>query len=369
MLTFFDHQTFSLQTFGGISRYFTELITGINKTEIDEAYISLLLSENIHLREAGIKAKISTENVSIYKKIQVSYKINQIYSILKLKQKKFDVFHPTYYDPYFIPYLKGKPFVVTFLDMIHEKFSGKFSGLNDGGIITEQKRVLAKKADKIIAISESTKRDIIDILDIDPNKIEVIYLGSSFERSVKSAEKQAYSNNPYLLYVGRRDYYKNFEGMLRSIENILINYKIELVCAGGGGFSKEELLMINSLGLIDRVKYVSIDDGVLKQLYEGAIAFIFPSMYEGFGIPILEAFANGCPCITSNMSSLPEVAGDAALYIEPTSKDSINTCVERIINDNGLRNLLIEKGYRQLESFSWNKTINQTVNVYKSLAN
>jgi glycosyltransferase involved in cell wall biosynthesis len=117
----------------------------------------------------------------------------------------------------------------------------------------------------------------------------------------------------------------------------------------------------------DLVKQRSINDQILVSLYKEAIGFIFPSMYEGFGIPVLEAFACGCPTIVSNVSSLPEVAGDAVLYIDPLDKDSMIYAVEQLIHNKRLRDILTDKGYKQLAKFSWQKTVAETVKLYETI--
>lgn len=366
MQIFFDYQTFSLQNFGGISRYYTELISSINNTNDNQAYLSLLFSNNLHLKEAGLKVNGFFPNNNLYKKTQIICRLNQLYSLHQLKQKKFDVFHATYYDPYFIPYLKGRPFVVTFLDMIHEKFVAQFPGLDDGGVITRQKQFLADRADQIIAISESTKRDVVELLNVEPSKVKVVYLGNSLEPTRPQIDS-IQNLHPYLLFVGRRERYKNFEGLLRAAYPLLKKYNIKLLCAGGDPFSQEESLLIDSLGVSDFVEQLSINDEILRRLYQQAIAFIFPTLYEGFGIPVLEAFACDCPCIVSDLSSLPEVAGDAALYIDPTSSESINNAIEQVLNDSGLRQELISKGRERLTHFSWQRTAAETIKVYKTI--
>lgn len=367
MNIFFDHQTFSLQAFGGISRYYAELITGINYTLDNHAYLPLVFTENVHLKEKGLRIKNLLPKTSFYKKEQIIYRSNQAYNITQLHTKPFDVFHATYYDPYFIPHLKGRPFTVTFLDMIHEKFSFQFSGLSDSNLVTKQKQLIADRADRIIAISESTKRDVIELLGIDPAKIDVIYLGNSL-KPVVEVDVDQHSEYPYVLFVGRRERYKNFEGMLQIIHPLLKKHKMKLVCAGGGLFSRYEKELIHKLNVDDFVVYRPIDnDVVLQKMYRQAIAFIFPTMYEGFGIPVLEAFASDCPCIVSNLSSLPEVAGNAALYIDPMRPDSMPDAIEQLLHDNELRQKLIEAGREQLSQFSWQRTVDKTLNLYKSL--
>lgn len=368
MNIFFDHQTFSLQNFGGISRYYAELIAGINRTADNQAYLSLLLSNNVHLRENDLRSRALLPSRDFYKKLQITYRSNQAYTITQLYRKSFDIFHATYYDPYFIPYLKKRPFTITFLDMIHEKFSGQFHELADDKNITRQKQFMADNADRIIAISESTKCDVVELLNVDPNKIDVIYLGSSLKPNPDKYSPGLTPNvEPYLLFVGNRGHYKNFQGLLKSIHPLLKKYKLKIICGGGGAFSKTESELINLLKIDKLVEYTPINDQALQILYKQAVAFVFPSLYEGFGIPILEAFACNCPCIVSNRSSIPEVAGDAALYIDPLSSDSIVDAVERLVLDQSLRQTLINKGQQQLSKFSWERTVNETINVYKAI--
>nr|WP_235985244.1 glycosyltransferase family 1 protein [Spirosoma utsteinense] len=305
---------------------------------------------------------------NFYKKAQFTYRSNQVYTVAQMHGKSFDVFHATYYDSYFIPHLRGRPFTVTFLDMIHEKFSNQFATLSDSNFVTKQKQLIADRADRIIAISESTKRDVVELLSIDPAKIDVIYLGNSLE-PVAGDENDQQSHYPYLLFVGRRERYKNFEGMLHAIHPVLKKHKIKLVCAGGGPFSNNEKELIHKLNVDDLVVYRIIENDIaLQKIYRQAIAFIFPTMYEGFGIPVLEAFASDCPCIVSNLSSLPEVAGDAALYIDPAQPDSMPEAIEQLLHDNGLRQKLIKAGQQQLSHFSWQRTVDETLSLYKRLA-
>lgn len=366
MRIFFDHQTFSLQDFGGISRYYTEVIRGINQTSDNEAYLSVLLSNNIHIKEAALGVNSLFPNYNLYKKSNIIYKINQLYTVSKLKSEPFDIFHPTYYDPYFISNLKRQPFVVTFLDMIQEKFAVLFPEFDDGGVTVRQKQLLAERANRIIAISESTKNDIVELLHIDSAKIDVIYLGNSL-KPVSSEITERIIPEPYLLFVGRRERYKNFEGLIKAIHPLLKKYELKLVCAGGGPFTDRERTLIHTVGADASVQQLPVNDQTLPQFYQQSVAFIFPTMYEGFGIPVLEAFACDCPCIVSNLSSLPEVAGDAALYVDPTSSDSISSAVERLLSDSQLRQTLVEKGREQLSRFSWQRTVDETLELYRTI--
>ncbi|MBD2752286.1 glycosyltransferase family 4 protein [Spirosoma validum] len=368
MKILFDHQAFSLHTYGGVSRYFSELIHGINLTPDYSAALPLLFSNNIHLKEKGFDINHFLLNKDFKRKKRLIYEINKFYSLLALKKKQYDILHPTYFDSYFIPYLNRKPLVVTFHDMIHEKFSDQFKELTfDRGIIA-RKKLMANQADRIIAVSESTKRDIVELLNIKPEKIEVVYHGCSFPPSVvSSTEEPDPVPFPYLLYVGSRQVYKNFGGMLTAIQPVLKKYRLKLLCAGGGGFTESEHQLIQSLGISDLVEQHVINDQILRKLYQQAVAFIFPSLYEGFGIPILEAFDCGCPCIVNNSSSLPEVAGEAALYVNFNEPDSVIDAVERLLSDTELKQQLIKKGKERLREFSWKNTVDSTLRLYKEL--
>ena len=369
MRILFDHQAFSLHTYGGVSRYFSELIHGINNTSDNCATLPVLFSNNIHLKEKGFDINHFLLNRNFGRKKRLIYEINKLYTLAALKKKQYDILHPTYFDSYFIPYLNHKPLVVTFHDMIHEKFSHQFRELTfDRGIIA-RKKLLADKADRIIAVSESTKRDIVELLDIKPEKIDVIYHGCSFPpEETGFTEVPVPVPYPYILYVGTRNVYKNFGGLLTAIHPVLKKHGLKLICAGGGAFTDSENKLIQSLNLTNLVEQRSINDQILRKLYRQAISFIFPSLYEGFGLPILEAFDCHCPCIVNNSSSLPEVARDAALYVNFNEPDSVVDAVEQLLGDTALRQQLVKKGQERLSKFSWKNTVDNTLKLYKELS-
>jgi glycosyltransferase involved in cell wall biosynthesis len=148
----------------------------------------------------------------------------------------------------------------------------------------------------------------------------------------------------------------------------LKNYDLKLICAGGGDFTLNELSIIKSLNLQSHVVFKKItNDVVLSNYYANALCFCFPSLYEGFGIPILEAFACGCPVLSSNSGSLPEIGGDAALYFDSNNINSLILAMKKILNDGLLRKTLIDKAYARLQHFSWDKTYQAHLNIYKSI--
>lgn len=367
MKILFDHQTFTNQEFGGISRYFFELIKRFENDTIDSCEVGLKYTNNAYLNKDTLEGLTPFfPDRTLYKKRKIMDLLNKQICKKKLKKSNFDVFHPTYYDPYFLKVIGKKPFVVTFLDMIHEKLSDKYEGLKVDKNIFYQKKEMIENASKIIAISESTKNDIIDIFDVNPSNIEVVYLGNSLIRNLQNPERLiSYS---YILFVGNRGLYKNFKLLVEASRDILIQNDITLVCAGGGDFNEDEKSFLQGIGIEKYVKYSKIDsDDTLTNLYSNAICFVFPSLYEGFGIPVLEAFACECPVVLSNGGSLPEVGGDAALYFYPEDINSIQSAITQVINNSKLREDLREKGKNRLKKFSWDETFSKTLNIYKSL--
>jgi glycosyltransferase involved in cell wall biosynthesis len=226
------------------------------------------------------------------------------------------------------------------------------------------KSLLIPVAHAIIAISEQTKRDILNFYpNLSPNKITVIHHGVT-QMKFESISNQ-YGN--YILFVGGREGYKNFNNFFKAIVPILKNDKtLNLVCTGSS-FNKIELQMINDAMLHMQCYSVYVNDIELNSLYKHARVFVFPSFYEGFGLPILEAFVNECPICISNASCFPEIAGDAAVYFDPNSTDSIKNSIERVIDDPELSNFLRDRGRERVKDFSWEKSAKLHFDLYKSL--
>lgn len=365
MKILYDHQIFTLQKYGGISRYFYELNNGFYVMKDVNCEIPLLVSNNHYISDKKFVKYIDfLPNKQFKGKGKVFNLINQANSILKLRKQNFDVFHPTYYDPYFLKYLGEKPFVLTVYDMIHEKFSEMFSSTDN---ISKQKRLLVEKATKIIAISESTKKDLIELFGTDSSKIEVVYLGNSMFPS-PNVQINFKLPNKYILFVGSRDGYKNFERFIKSVASVLNqNRELFVVCTGGGKFTSSEMQLLLDLDVLGQVIQYNLDDESLAYVYKNAELFVFPSLYEGFGIPVLESFACGCPLLCSNVSSLPEIAGDGAYYFDPYSEESIKNAVLKVLDDTKLREDLILNAQERLKRFSWKQTAEQTKKIYESV--
>ncbi|OGF59326.1 MAG: hypothetical protein A2Y62_13640 [Candidatus Fischerbacteria bacterium RBG_13_37_8] len=363
MKILYDHQTFStFHFYSGISHYFYELMNQFSKDKEIEFELSLLFSNNKYLEKANF-VKIrpffkEINNKHMYKLISV---INRQQSKKKLSEQTYHIFHPTYYHPYFLNFLEYKPYVLTVFDMIHEKYFKMFPNKDK---TIKFKKLLIAQASKIIAISENTKKDIIEFYNIDEDRIKVIYLANSL---VKPGNINTYITLPkkYLLYVGGRKVYKNFEFFIKVVSSLMkTDDELHIICAGIHPFSAIELSLFKELNVDNKIFHYNVSDEMLYYLYENAIAFVLPSLYEGFGIPILESFACGCPAVVSNTSSLPEVGGDAAAYFDPLSEASLKETLSKTIYNDDYRNTLKIKGYQQLEKFSWKKTAEETKKLY-----
>jgi glycosyltransferase involved in cell wall biosynthesis len=375
MQVLYDHQIFESQNIGGISRYFTELIR-----HNPSANISLKYSDNIYLGDECFKKyNLLSKNhestsflnflpgynfrgkrrlFNYYNRFILRNKSNIELSKESLRISDFDVFHPTYYDPYFLPYLSGKPFVLTVHDMIHEIFPDYFVGDETA----QNKQKLICGANRINVNSETTKNDLLKFYPIVESKIKVIYHAFSVKTAAEPDDKE-----DYLLFTGSRGAYKNFDMFIKAVALLLKKYDLRLICTGRP-FDKEEIDLLEHLDIRNRVICCLVSDEELISLYAKAIAFVFPSLYEGFGIPVLEAFAAGCPAVLSNTSSLPEIGGTGAAYFDPYSVDDMRTVIEKVITSETLQNELIKNGKEQCKKFSWEKCAKETMDVYEEAA-
>ena len=391
MKILYDYQIFTKQNYGGVSRYFYELMDNLRAHKID-IEIPINYSKNIYIKEAdflsrplkgyteykdfllGLRPKGKAKIYKLLQKlnfIKNAETANQKISIERLKKQNFDIFHPTYYDSYFLKYIGKKPFVLTIYDMIHETYPELFSADNK---IARQKKILAQKAEKIIAISENTKKDIIKFIGINEDKILVIHLGNSINRQENNLKinTDLLKKLPekYILFVGNRASYKNFDNFSKALIPLFkINKKLNAVCAGGGEFSDKEINFFKTFNITDKFRQYSVNDSDMTLLYKNALVFVFPSLYEGFGLPILEAFNCGCPVAASNRGSLPEIAGNAAVYFNPEDISSITDAINNIIADDGTKEKMKKNGFEQLKKFSWEKTAEKTLDVYNSILN
>ncbi|WP_439505688.1 glycosyltransferase family 4 protein [Sediminibacterium sp.] len=360
----YDYQIFCEQPYGGISRYFYELIFKLQQKPGIHIQLDILSADNIFLEQ--LKGKNFWNDLQFKGKKDLNRLLSNVYDSFASRMQPFDVFHPTYYSKTSLNRTAGKPMVITIHDMIDERFHKGQPGF-ESIIALRAKHI--EKAYKIIAVSENTRNDLIELCGVNPNKIETIYHGNSFSQNIDRFSLPKIIEQEYILYTGKRYAYKNFDRFVQSIVPIMqANQELVLVCAGGGAFKNAELTKLKKLQLYDRVIYQPIiDNEQLASLYNHAQLLVYPSLYEGFGLPIIEAFACGCPVITSSGSSTGEIASDAAVLINPNSIEDMSEKISMLLNDVFLQNEFVQKGYTRALAFNWDKTANQTLKLYQFL--
>ena len=362
----YDHQIFSWSRYGGISRYVYELATRTAQADNFEVQIAAGFYVNKYLEKCSSDLVKGWHIPVIPKSTRIINAVNIELSKIWLNQSKPDIVHETYYSKKRTAPKQCKT-VITVYDMIHEKFGHLMSERDRKFSIIKAEAI--RRADHIICISQNTKQDLIDILDIDPKIISTIYLGYSLQ-SHESFEEPPKISDPYILYVGeRRPEYKNFKRLLQAYASrqvIFDNFK--LVCCGVKSFSDDEIEIIKSFNIDDNhFTHISGDDKTLANLYTHASAFVYPSLYEGFGIPPLEAMSFSCPVVCSDTSSIPEIVADAGKYFNPYELESIADALEKVLFSQERTEELIIRGKERVNYFSWDTCAEQTQLVYDSL--
>ncbi|GEA30422.1 MULTISPECIES: glycosyltransferase family 4 protein [Clostridium] len=291
-----------------------------------------------------------------------------------------DIYH--FFNFIVPPRIEGKV-ITTIHDMTYELYPETMDKKNLKRIKSDI-HYSVNRADKIITVSESSKNDIMKFLSVDEAKIEVVYNGVEYDKFNKYYSEDEKSKirvkytlpKDYILYMGTLEPRKNIESIIEAFslfkkENTVSNQNIKLVIAGKKGWLFENIFnLVNKLSLKDDVIFTDyIDENDKSIIYNMASLFVFPSLYEGFGIPVLEAMASSVPVITSNVSSLPEVAGDAAILVEPKDIKSIAKYMSKVLADKKLRNNLIREGHEQAKKFTWESSVEKLVNIYRDLYN
>lgn len=359
----FDHQIFGWQTYGGISRYAFELARTLAATE-DVRVVSPLYVTR-YLAQAPDTLKVWGMAIpQIARTGRIVRAVNAPVARAMLWGFKPDIVHETYYAARSVAPKRARR-VLTVYDMIHERFPESFRSADP---TSREKRAAVARADHVICISHQTRQDLIEIFDVDPEKVSVVHLGFTLT-SGDAFPAEATEGRPFVLYVGNRGGYKNFDGLLRAVASLpRLRDTVDIVCFGGGGFSGQEIRRIAELGLdAARVRQVSGSDAVLAGLYRAARLFVFPSRYEGFGIPPLEAMSFGCPVACANVSSIPEVVGDAGAYFDPDDPGDIAATIDSLLADDDGRRQLIARGHTRLEQFSWARCADETAAVYRTV--
>lgn len=279
-------------------------------------------------------------------------------------------FTPTHYAPRFSPI----PSVISIMDLSYIHYPEMFKQ-SDLYQLKNWTDYSVRKAAKIITISNSSKNDIINYYKVDSDKVVVVYPGIKMESSkfkIQSSKflTESYGvEKKYILFVGTLQPRKNISKLIEAFSN-LKNKDLDLVIVGKKGWLYEEILEApDKFGVEKSVKFLDyVSDEDLPSLYKNAICLVFPSLYEGFGLPVLEAMKHGCPVLASNVSSLPEAGGEAAIYFNPENVSDITEKIETVLKDDVLREKMRGKGFEQVKKFSWEKAAKETLDVLKQVA-
>lgn len=363
----YTHHAFLQQRFGGVSRYFYELAMRAAQAADFDVSIVAPFFVNEYLRGAprALIRGMPMPEFEFRGAWRIRKRIHQLsIPCAYLGARTADVIHETYYST--APYGDATRRVTTVHDMIYELFPAQYPP-GVAAAASAAKRASVSRADHVICVSEATRRDLVRLMEVDPAKTTVIHHGVSLSPESGSGQALA-GDRPYLLYVGARSDYKNFAGLCAAYAaSASLQRHVELVAFGGGKFSADELAMFSRLGIQGKVRHGDGGDQQLGAFYRGALAFVYPSLYEGFGFPPLEAMACQCPVVCSNTSSIPEVVGDAGLYFDPAEVEDMRQALERIADDGNLRERLVSAGRARAALFSWERCGSQTMDIYRSL--
>ncbi len=367
----------------GIGRYLYNLIDQITIiTSKTNEYHFIILEVDEFANTSLLRNFDSRKNIT-FLKIPVKPQTIKNHFIGKyLKKLQIDLYHYPQFDlPWFI---SGFKIITSILDMNPQKMPGFFP--TKTGWIKKFYAILTnwvalKKSDKLITISESTKQEMMEFYHFHKSsKIHAVHLGvdskffnplnKEISRKTLSELKVKYNFNHYFLYVGNNRPHKNLERVLTAFKTVLsqIDFELKFLLVGRqlkNNLDIDSLLM--RLGLKENVISLELSDEELNAVYSDAEAFVFCSLSEGFGLPVLEAMALGCPVITSNLSSMKEIAEGAALFVDPYSIQNIEKSMVKLINDKNLKRELIEKGLEKAQTFTWKKCAEETLEIYSSL--
>jgi len=361
----FDHQVWSLQKHGGVSRYFAELIGNFSRRGDVETVVIAPFYFNEYLLRPEVRKHVRGRYFPLRFRggPRVLDALNATLLPVYWLRSRVEIIHETYYSKQARGRCRFR--VLTIYDMIHELFPQNYSNSAE---VSAAKRVAAGRADHIICISENTRQDVMRLFGIESKRCSVIYLGCSLDDRI-APTKPATVISPCILYVGHRAGHKNFRIVLEAFaRSSSLRNRFKLVAFGGTSFSAEELSDIESQALHGRVFQVAGDDSLLRAYYRAASVFVYPSRYEGFGIPPLEAMANGCPVACSNAGSISEILGDAGAYFDPDDSAQLGAQLQRLTEDSDFADQMRARGLARVKRYSWEKCAEETLLTYRALS-
>jgi glycosyltransferase involved in cell wall biosynthesis len=356
----FDHQTFAAQVHGGISRAHARLATEMAAAGHDVRIVAPL-HINAYLADVPpgiVQGRRVAATRWPARAARLACRLTAPPLIARFRP---DIVQETYYSARPIAPPRARAVLMVY-DMIHELFPDSFPADDPTRSL---KAAAVARADHILCISQSTQADLIAVHPAAASKSSVALLGFD---PAPAGIAPAPAARPYLLFVGQRGGYKNFAGLLAAYAaSPSLRADFDLLAVGGGAFTPAEVAAIAAHGLAEQVRQMPADDKTLQRCYAGAAVFIYPSLYEGFGIPPLEAMAAGTPVVAMRASSVPEVCGDAACYAEPDDPESLRRAVEAVALSPQTASGLIAAGTARLAHFSWARAAETALAAYGTL--
>lgn len=364
----FGYKTGNIPIRAGSGVYAFELLNALYSSDKNNVY-------TIYMSPGGISSDLPKERENWRYQIVKPAKLWTIFSMslyFLLNRPKLDIFFsPTHYLPPFTPYRS----LISILDLSFLDFKQNFK-FKDYWQLKLWSNWSARKCQKIFTISSASKNDILKKYGLKESQVAVTYPGIKVVKyqSIKVSDmnsilKKYGVDSNYILFVGTIQPRKNIAKLIEAFSKLATD--LQLVIVGRPGWMFEEIYAApKKFGVENRVKFLdNVTDEELPYFYKNAVCFVLPSLYEGFGMPILEAMQNGCPVITSNVSSMPEAGGDAAMYVDPNRVADIVDKIRKVISDRKLREEMIKKGYAQVKKFSWEKTARETLKILEEVGN
>jgi glycosyltransferase involved in cell wall biosynthesis len=355
----FSPDIFRTQTYGGVSRYITELHRGLVGRGVDSRIIGgLHVNSYVH----GLPGAFGLD-VNWVRPLRARQALTKVTdrALERMWCSRLDrstIWHKSMFDRW-VP--KGPRLAVTVYDMLHERYPEQF-GPRD--VIPASKRPWCEAADVVFAISATTRDDLLERFGLPAEKVVVTPLGVTVVEP--SPGPLPFAAPPWFLYVGERAKpYKNWQAVLGALT--ALGPEFRLACFGPPA-TTAEMDLLATRGLTDRVRFVGGDDHDLARLYRAASALVYPSLFEGFGLPPLEAMAQGCPVVAARAGAMPEVLGDAAVFFDPTDVDDLSAALGQILTDHDRTEGLRSRGYSRAATFTWQRTVDTTLDAYRAVS-
>lgn len=368
-----DGIIYQSQIRGGISRLFTEILPrmcvandSLHITLLTQGRLKQALPQHNHITHCTIP------NIERYLRPKRMWEpfvptANGLIQKMLVGRESEKIWHSTYYT---MPLRWNGYSVVTVHDMIFERFCDFYTG-SDADRLRERKKRCVQNADAVICVSNATREDVRNFYKIDFDSVYVVPHAYSdvFRRLENSESIPMLNGRPFLLYVGIRSPYKNYNKLIRAYSKWSRQKDVMLVLVGARPWSNDELSQLSQLQIQQQVQLLqNVDDETLCRLYNNAVAFVYPSLYEGFGIPLLEAMACGCPVVASRIPSTVEVAGDCPVYFDPSEEDDLLDALDTVLSK-GRSSERLKLGLEKSKSYSWDKTATQTLQIYQEVVN